>query len=69
MRSAAIVLGLVTTATAAVLPASFTVPLELGEIGWEGVVVPGEAAVEVWGASFEVGEPCGRQGSAKLDFE
>lgn len=53
MRPTAIILGLVAATTAAVLPAG-PEHLPLGEIGWEGVVIPGEPAVEVWGWSFEV---------------
>ncbi|KAH6663319.1 hypothetical protein F5X68DRAFT_251534 [Plectosphaerella plurivora] len=53
MRSIAIIVGLAATAvTAAVLPISRP-PLPIGEIGWEGVVIPGQPAVEVWGSSFE----------------
>ncbi|KAH6696946.1 hypothetical protein F5X68DRAFT_238237 [Plectosphaerella plurivora] len=53
MRSTAIIVGFVAAVTASVLPVPSSVPLELGEIGWEGVVVPGQAAVEVWGTNFE----------------
>ncbi|TLD20689.1 hypothetical protein PspLS_08542 [Pyricularia sp. CBS 133598] len=28
-------------------------PLPIGELGWEGSVVPGGPKVEVWGSSFE----------------
>jgi hypothetical protein len=60
MRSIAIIVGLAASAaTAAVLPDAPlpSAPLPIGEIGWEGVVIPGEPAVEVWGASFEVNRP------------
>ncbi|KAH7347471.1 hypothetical protein B0T11DRAFT_333580 [Plectosphaerella cucumerina] len=56
MRSIAIIVGLAASAaTAAVLPNQpvSAAPLPMGEIGWEGVVIPGQPAVEVWGATFE----------------
>lgn len=53
MRPTAIIVGLAGAVTAAVLPITGP-PLPLGEICWEGVVIPGQAAVEVWGPSFEV---------------
>ncbi|WQF85226.1 hypothetical protein CDEST_10240 [Colletotrichum destructivum] len=28
-------------------------PLPIGEVGWEGVVVPGQPPIQVWGDSFE----------------
>lgn len=57
MRSIAIFVGLAASAvTAAVLP-NTRPSLPIGEIGWEGVVITGQAPVEVWGYSFEVSRP------------
>ncbi|KAK6221646.1 hypothetical protein CH63R_13472 [Colletotrichum higginsianum IMI 349063] len=54
MRFAAIIVSLAASVTAsAVLPVPSTPPLPVGEVRWQGVVVPGKAEVEVWGASFE----------------
>ena len=57
MRSATI-LGFVVSATAASVRQAVGrgLDLPLGEIGWKGVVAPGEDPIEVWGWSFEVSD-------------
>jgi hypothetical protein len=53
MRST-ILFQLVVSAGAALIDTS-SAPLPIGELGWEGVVVPGEPAVVVWGVDLDVG--------------
>lgn len=52
MKSAAVVLGLVASATAAAVGEKL--PLPLGELGWSGSVTPGGPILEYWGTDFEV---------------
>ncbi|CCF35389.1 hypothetical protein CH063_07186 [Colletotrichum higginsianum] len=53
MRSL-IFLSLAALSAAAAVDTSVA-PLPIGEVGWEGVVVPGQPPIHVWGDSFEVG--------------
>lgn len=53
MRSL-IFLSLAALSAAAAVDTSVA-PLPIGEVGWEGVVVPGQPPIQVWGDSFEVG--------------
>ncbi|KAH6843151.1 hypothetical protein B0I37DRAFT_357144 [Chaetomium sp. MPI-CAGE-AT-0009] len=55
MRSPFVILNFAASAAAAAISSSLpaSAPLPIGEVGWEGAVVPGEPAIVVWGDSFE----------------